>query len=325
MTSCFLFPESPFPGGTKSGGHFPRGLSSGSPSCDLLPVLSHKPHWEHFKAGICDHTEFKMLKYLLCITGKEPQPGLVLTLSPVEAGAEIILTSKFVLHLWPLKEHLKYRSRAGFVISLSSKICLWEGKIAAWAATVKHPVFMQSRVLQRTIRKRNKLPTATHCITSKLSFPCQPRFYKFKSVHWRISLWIRKTKREQKGGKLFHISHCCLLCYWGFKAGFQADGRSVFSEAEMYMGAHALSQNISLYLSAPISSFCLYFSEKAENHVLSPCCSELLCNWDNRVRLRGIESFWGEFATIERFVNLTKPNTPKSGAKSFGKQALICL
>lgn len=87
--------------------------------------------------------------------------------------------------------------------------------------------------------------------------------------------------------------------------------------SEMSMDAHTHSQNINLDLLAAKGSFLLCFSEKAENHVPRPILRWTLCSWDNRVRLRRIQSFWGEFATLEKFVKFTKPNTP--GAKSFWK------
>lgn len=82
---------------------------------------------------------------------------------------------------------------------------------------------------------------------------------------------------------------------------------------------HTRTHKISISICpAAMGSFLLCFPEKAENMFFSPCWSALLCSWDNRVRLRGIERFFGEFATLER-LQFTKPNTPKSGAKSFWK------
>lgn len=168
-------------------------------------------------------------------------------MSPVQGETESVLTSNISLHLWPLKAHLPEGRKVGFVISLSSKTCLWGREPAVWPC-VKHPVFVQSSILQIIILNETGFRHQLTALLLTRPFLASLGLYKCTWIDWRISLWIGKAKRKKEEKKIHFPLLLAFFVIWAANFFHQAGCRSVFSEDEVDIGTytHTLTKHQSI-------------------------------------------------------------------------------
>lgn len=184
------------------------------------------------------------------------------------------------------------------MISLSAKTCL-QGTETAALPCVKHPVSLQSRILQIIVMKKKKTAANSNSLLAfNLYFPCQLRFIE---THWPLPENLKSERMTRK--KIFFTLPLvsCLLCYLNFKI---LPSSTLQICVFRVRGVHRHTYKVWVHCICQLqwALFSCAFWRWLGTVFSSLRRNKQWCSWDNRFRLRGDWKLVWEFVTLENCI-----------------------